>query len=397
MISNKKLSGLARCEYLETKDKSVCYGCGACEAGCPAGAITMRQDEKGFFYPAVEEKKCTGCGRCRNICIYRKEQKKRYRHTLYAVQNKSVEVLEHCQSGGIFDAFSDVILEGGGRVYGSVICDGLDVRHVGTDNKNVRDKMRGSKYVKSHIPDGCFRRMGMELKSGRQLLFTGTPCQCAAVNALYGAYENLYTLEFICHGTPSHRLYRDYIAWFEKEMAVQIKTLFFRIQNWKSEGLHTMLLEDTQGQQYFNSDYSALFYSHLGHRESCLRCGFANKNRQADLTMGGFLDKGIFECFGNKYGVSMCILNSEKGRQLFYQAKGKIGLQEVGYGGNYFRQQPCLYHPVGEPKNYNRFWEEYLANGYKSAVEKYVPQRLYGQYHLVNHGGVILLPNLVEI
>lgn len=376
-----------RCEYLETWNPYVCYGCGACAMICPTGAIKMSENEKGFSYPTLNEDKCVKCGSCSNICLYRKEQKQIFHHKLYAVQNVSAEVLEHSQSGGIFDAFSDVILGDGGRIYGSIVSDNLSVKHIGSDCASDRNKMRGSKYVKSELSVECIREIGEALKKGKRVLFTGTPCQCAAIGALYGTYDNLYTLEFVCHGTPSQRLYKDYVKWFEDKIGAKIKSIFFRIQTWKSEGLHTMLLEDELGKQYFNSDYSALFYSHLGHRESCLKCGFANKERQADITMGGFLDLNLFESFGNKYSASMCILNSKRGYELFEKIKGRIRIAEVDYNNNYFKQQPCLYQSVGVPDDYQIFWEEYMENGYQSAVDKYVPQRLYDKYHLVNSGG----------
>lgn len=389
--NNSNTADRIRCEYLETQDPYACYGCGACALSCPTDAIEMLEDKKGFTYPTLNEEKCINCGACGNICIYRKEQKQKFRHKLYAVQNKSTEVLEHCQSGGIFDAFSDAVIGDGGKVYGSIVCDNLSVKHIGSCHAYDRDKMRGSKYVRSELGIECIKKIGTDLGQGKSVLFTGTPCQCAAINALYGTYDNLFTVEFICHGTPSQNLYKDYIKWFEGKIGRKIKSVFFRIQAWKSEGLHTMLLEGDNEKQYFNSDYSALFYSHLGHRESCLKCGFANKNRQADITMGGFLDLNLFESFGNKYSVSMCILNSEKGHELFDRIKESVCIKEVDYDDNYFKQQPRLYHPVGVPNFYNEFWEEYMNNGYKSAVDQFVPQILYEQYHLVNPGGVISL------
>lgn len=370
--------------YLLTGNKETCYGCGACEKVCPVGAIEMKPDEKGFFYPALDKAKCIQCGKCRNICIYHMPCQDR-EHTLYALQNKSHDVLECCQSGGAFDAFSEKVLDNGGKVYGSVILDDLSVCHIAADSKSVRNRMRGSKYTKSNITRDCILNLETDLKLGKDVLFTGTPCQCAMVNALFGHFQNLITMEFICHGTPSQILWKDYITWFENKMSLTVDSVFFRIQMWKSKGLHTTLLTDTAGKDYFNSDFSALFYSHLGHRECCFDCKYANKNRQADITIGGFLDTGYYKAFNNGYSVSMCIINTDKGKKAFEAIQDSVQIEEVAYDKE-FKQQPCLYAPIAKPKEYESFWDSY-EHGQFEKVMQYVPKELYQKYHLVVPGG----------
>ena len=48
--------------------KEACCGCTACYASCPKSAISMRPDEEGFDYPAIDEAMCIKCGICQNVC-----------------------------------------------------------------------------------------------------------------------------------------------------------------------------------------------------------------------------------------------------------------------------------------------------------------------------------------
>ena len=372
-------------EYLSSGDKATCYSCSQCVDVCPTSSLQMEKDERGFFYPVLNKDSCINCRMCRESCMYHHKNEKRT-YKLYAVQNTSVEVLEKCQSGGLFDAVSDVILDMKGAVYGCIIDKDLTVKHIRATTIENRNKMRMSKYTTSFISKELLSDIRKDILSEKAVLFTGTPCQCAWIQSFFGERGNLYTMDFICHGTPSQNLFQDYIRFFEDKNHIKIERTIFRIPLWKSKGLHTMMLIDTEGKRYLNSDYSALFYSHLGHRESCFKCIFADKERQTDITMGGFLDIELFKNPGNKYDMSMCIINSKKGEKIWESVKKRIFYQQVSYSHR-FRQQPCLYNPITKPEGYDNFWRTYLTYGIEKAMKEYVHDEIYKKYHMVSPGG----------
>ena len=58
------------------QDKKDCCGCEACRSVCSKGAISMVEDEQGFFYPHIDEQLCVGCGLCEGVCPIKDAAKK---------------------------------------------------------------------------------------------------------------------------------------------------------------------------------------------------------------------------------------------------------------------------------------------------------------------------------
>ena len=348
-----------KADYLQTNNKSHCYGCGSCAISCPTKSIQMQLDERGFLFPEIDLSKCVDCGICHQVCPY-ELKKNNTLNVLYACSHLDNNVKKYSQTGGLFTAISDYIIKQNGAVYGAAICEDFSVKHIRADNLQERDRMRGSKYTVSIIEPNVVHDLEKDINNGLMVLFSGTPCQCAMVRKKFGKKDNLLIVDFICHGTPSPMLWKDYLAFYKLKYG-SIKHTVFRLNKYAKKGVHTELVIDGDDKEHFSCNYAALFYSHLGHRESCFECQFANKIRFSDITMGGFLDKNLIDLKDDEYDLSMCLINTEKGFDIFKKIKADLRCELSNIEQN-FRQQPCLYHPVAKPDNYDSFWIKYLSD-----------------------------------
>lgn len=213
-------------------DKKNCCACGACMNVCPKDAIRMEEDEYGFLYPQIDETKCVQCGACKKVCAYQNEQVKNAPIKCYAAVNKNKSELMKSASGGIFAAMATSVLKEGGVVFGAALDfeDGhAHPHHVAVRELSQLYRLQGSKYVQSAI-ENTYMEAKKELDSGKKVLFSGTPCQIAG---LYGylrkEYENLCTVDVICHGVPSARMFDDFLQnETKKRNAKSVKNYIFR-------------------------------------------------------------------------------------------------------------------------------------------------------------------------
>lgn len=363
--------------YLTNHKSSQCYGCGICATECPTNAISMVKDKKGFWFPQVDKNKCIECGKCNTACPIKIEAQKN-ESTIYQVANKSAEILLRSQCGGVFTTVSDYVLKQNGVVYGAII-DNNDfaVKHVRASDKNTRDLMCGSKYVQSLIERKIYETLESDLNNGKYVLFTGTPCQCAAVRKNYGKYKNLIILDFICHGVPTPELWGRYLKHISEKHNAMITKAMFRNKRCRKVGNHTESYWSDDNTEYLENDYAALFYSHLAHRDTCFECQFANSNRYSDLTMGGFLEPSDFEA---EFDSSMLIINTIKGRKVFEEIKTELDWVESKLG--FYKNQPCLYHPVSKPQMYDAFWHDWNCLEMRELIEKYATDEIKDKFHI---------------
>lgn len=196
---------------LDIKIKSDCCGCSACIQICPKQCISMNEDNEGFLYPEIEKDICINCGLCEKVCpelypgIMRKPLK------VFAIKNKDEEIRKKSSSGGIFTVLAETVIREGGVVFGAKFNENWEVVHDYTVTKDGLAAFRGSKYVQSRMGD-CFSKAKSFLDQGKKVLFSGTPCQIAGLKRfLRKEYNNLLTVDFICHGVPSPKVWRMYL------------------------------------------------------------------------------------------------------------------------------------------------------------------------------------------
>ena len=196
---------------IKIEDKAKCTGCMACAQKCPRHCITFKDDKEGFFYPQVDLQSCVDCGLCEKVCpVISPVESKKAKKT-YAAINRNLAIRNESSSGGIFTLLAEAVLNEHGVVFGARFDSQWNVVHNYTESIADLSAFRGSKYVQSRVGDS-YIKVERFLKEGRKVLFSGSPCQVAGLHKfLKREYENLVTVDFVCHGVPSPMIWRDYL------------------------------------------------------------------------------------------------------------------------------------------------------------------------------------------
>ena len=288
--------------------------------------------------------------------------------------HKNPDVCRDSRSGGIFTALSDYILQNDGVVYGAVISfPDMIVVHRRAESESGRNLMRGSKYVQSDISD-CFALIKKDLEAGRLVLFTGSSCQVAAVKLVLGErYPNLFTVDIICHGVPSPSIWKDYITYIQKKYGAVCCDVDFRNKNRFGWTAHVETFKLRKGNKIKVIDsiyYTKLYYSHLITRPCCSYCPYKCKNHPGDITIGDYwgIKKAAPEFF-NEMGVSLLLINSERGNMLFDRVKDAINYKRTELAKS---MQPALVAPFPMPESRKDFWRDYWDMGIEKVLIKYV-------------------------
>ncbi len=290
--------------------KTACFGCGACQAVCAAGAITMAFDAEGFAYPIIDSEACTNCGACAAVCPA-KQPPKGAEGEAYAVRCKDAELLKHSSSGGAFSLLAQQVLKNGGVVCGAVFDEGFRVHH--TLSSDIAP-MRKSKYVQSDL-QGIYQAIAEALEHGQQVLFTGTPCQCDAVLHYFGKQpEGLILAALVCRGVQSPGLWAEYVSHLG-----DLEAYCFRDKRSRNNA-HTVAFTVSGGEQALPMDqdpFSRLYLKCLTLRPSCYQCPYTRWELPFDLTIGDFwgIEKKHPE-LADGMGASLVIARTEAGRAL---------------------------------------------------------------------------------
>lgn len=354
------------------KEKGDCCGCSACMNVCGKHAIHMRSDEEGFLYPEIEESLCVSCEKCKEVCAFQNgyRTKDHFVPSLgFAVKHKEEEIREQSRSGGMFTALTDYILEKGGAVYGAGFGEHFSVQHKRAVTKEERDEFRGSKYVQSNMGD-CFPKVRQDLEEGRKVLFSGTACQVAGLKRYLGKwYHNLFTVDIVCHGTPSPKIWEDFLRMREKELGSPVTAVNFRDKEKYGWAAHYESVV-AGGKKYYSRIYTKLFYQNAVLRPACYECRYTNKRRPGDITLADFWghEKAVPGFHEDDRGVSLVLVNSKRGKQLFDVVKKKLYcLETTGYPYRHTNMK----RPSDCPEFREQFWEEYKTYGFAYISEHY--------------------------
>lgn len=290
----------------------------------------MQEAKDGFSVPVINRNECIECGLCVNSC----HQITRHKELLeplnvYAAWSKDETIRSQSSSGGVFSEIAHTIIEQGGIVYGAVMDSNLKVHHTKAENMDELAPMRGSKYVQSDI-SGVYSSVKEQLKTGREVLFTGTPCQVAGLYAfLKKDHENLLTCDLVCHGVPSQKSFDIYCekVGLKKEKVMEVS---FRYRNGWGLQMSSQRVKNTPPRQQKwqlisprKSYYLRAFTSGLMFDEACYSCQYARPERVSDITMADFWGIGAEVPFRHptQKGVSLLLVNTNKAQQFVNECK----------------------------------------------------------------------------
>lgn len=350
-------------------DKDSCTFCQACINVCRHDAITIRTDLYGYEYMCIDEEKCTHCGACKNVCAGREKVKCSKPIVCYAVQMKDYKKILHSASGGFIQVIAKEVIQSGGVAYGAAMIKEngkFMVIHQRVDSVEQIKDILGSKYLPSYMHQSYIQAKE-DLKAGKTVLFTGTPCQIQGLKAYLGvdSYENLITADLICHGVPNTQMFRDYIRDIESRCKIKIKEYCFRDKKVSWGMNYRMQYSVGSRNRLFirhcpreESSYMAQYLQKNIFREKCYSCDFANIKRGSDFTCGDFwgIEKAIAEgerglsTFRLKKGVSCILVNTEKGVSWMEKLSSELKILKVPLE-SIVRNQPSL---RGHRKNENR-------------------------------------------
>lgn len=350
-----------------------CTGCGACLQICPMQCIEMKADDEGFWIPKINAKECIECNRCEEVCPEKNVLEGVQEGTVYAYKNSKSEIREKSTSGGFFYACAERIIKENGYVFGAIYNEKLEVIHSFTDNLREVCKMMGSKYVQSDVGNCCVdvRKLLLE---GRKVLFTGTPCQIAGLKRYLGKeYENLFTIQLICHGVPSPLLFEKYKKYLKQKYHMGgLKHISFR----DDDGYRIRIRIRSDDKTIYLKGSTDLFLrpflKGLNYRYCCYSCKYAH-NHVADITIGDFWGaEKVMPDFYEEGGISCVIVNTEKGMKLFDAVVEETEVKKTTYS-DAARKNRNLLKPTLFPKERREFYTDIEKQNYVKELRKYIP------------------------
>lgn len=344
------------------KSKYDCCGCESCAQRCAHKAISMIRDEEGFLYPKIDKQICTECGLCEKVCPIINQYESKTPIATFAAKNKNEAIRLNSSSGGIFTLLATKTINNGGVVFGAKFDEQWNVVHDYVETIEDLAKFRGSKYIQSQIGK-CYKIAEIFLKNGREVLFSGTPCQIAGLKKfLIKDYSNLICVDIICHGVPSPIVWQKYKLQFglNKNSSFSFRD---KSNSWKRYEVVVLneekeVIRETVGKNV----YMKLFLSDLCLRPSCSNCPAKGGQSQSDLTIADFWGIQNFHPeFDDDKGCNLVIANSEKGLELFNSLDNceriKTDFEKaISYNPSYFKS-------VTEPKYRKYFFDNFDKYG----------------------------------
>lgn len=359
-------------------DLKYCTGCGACIQVCPQKCMQFKENSEGFIFPDIQNANCINCNMCERVCPIFNTVLKKTITNVYAVNDKDDVACLKATSGGFFGILAEYVLYNGGVVYGCAMHE-HNVEHTRVENHKKLQLLKGSKYVQSNTKD-TFIKAKNDLKSGRLVLYSGTPCQIAGlINYLGRKYDNLITVDVVCHGVPSQAYFDKYIRGLEKKIKGRISDFSFRSKNnkgWSLAGEYSI----KSGAQYrkkklyyFDSYYYYYFLEGSIYRDSCYHCEYANMDRVSDFTLGDFWGiERLHVEFDIEKGCSLVTTNTTKAKEIFselYMNSKEVSIEDA------IKYNTQLIEPTKKPASRKNRLKEYECDTYDEIDSIFLKER----------------------
>lgn len=389
-------------KHIQISRPEKCSGCSACSQACPKQCVIMQPDTEGFVYPVVDETVCIKCGRCKAVCPVLNHEGGNTPKKVLAEKNKDERIRSTSSSGGVFYELAKKFIQKGGVVYGCALDEDMVARHICVESLEVLHKLKSSKYVQSDMGN-TMREIKNRLLSGKQVLFSGTPCQTAGLRKYLGKdYENLFVVDVLCHGVPSPGLFADYLSYLSKQYGGG-KPVSVNFRN-KQRGWKRLYMEvcfDNGKRHYIYSGYDryeGMFLNNLSLRPSCYECKFTKTERYGDITLGDFWGIGKkYPQWDDDKGISVVMVNTEKGTVAYEQIANLFDGREEELDTARAGQR-TLYAPTQKNPNRDAFYKLYAEKGCKEALECYtrVPAMTVRAYYTVMRWGLDIVRKVLK-
>ncbi len=292
---------------------------------------------------------------------------------VYALKHKNDSERLLSQSGGAFAVISEGILKQNGVIYGCVFNEKFQAIHARAENTEERNRMRYSKYVQSRIGE-AYKNVLSDLEKGYTVLFTGTSCQVTGMIRYAEVFHEkikgiLYTMDLVCHGVPSPLVWRDYLSWESRKKKSGIKSVICRNKKefgWQS---HVTTIEFNNGEKTESRVFQTIFYSHHALRPSCYKCPYKDIHHSSDITIADYwgIEKKHPE-FRDEKGVSLVLINSAKGKELFDQCAKAANIIQTSVEEC---TQTTFVAPYDSPADRGQFWQDYKTMPFSGIARKY--------------------------
>ena len=368
-----------------SSDKDKCCGCNACVMICPVNAIRMVSERGGHYYPSIDLEKCKDCSLCLSVCSGYVSVKKLLPFKTIAATYRNGEVSAKSSSGGVFAALAESVITDGGVVYGTCFTEKFDAVVIGIESLSDLHRIQGSKYVHSEMGQ-VYKDIETQLENGRRVLFSGVPCQIAALKTyLNREVDNLVLVDIVCHGTPSNRMFRDYLDFYQKKRRITIIDFVFRDKRYGQDhrGKYTYCSGRKGGKEIreshfrpISSSYYKLFLNCATMRMSCYSCQFASPERVGDISLCDYWGVNDYHPDFVKMirkerlsGISAVMVNTSKGEKCLDVLKDRLIQIPTDYT-NVRKNNPQLNMPSKKPVYYDDIMTLYENAGYQ-AVDKY--------------------------
>lgn len=355
---------------------SDCCGCESCVTACPTQAIAMRMSNEGFYYPSINEKnKCIKCAKCTRVCPLLGYKKRKTIDAYYAGYSNNSEVVLNSSSGGLFSEIVGLYTNNftnGANFVGVVWNDS----YTGTEfligkEKDDLIKIRRSKYIQAEKHD-IYKKIEELLKTGEYVLFSGCPCEVAALYAYLGReYDNLFTVDLVCQGPSAPKAMEQFVENIEKKYSDKIIDLNMRFVNSEEWIPQWIRIQFSKGRIFLKPFYETDIGRcvHIMQRSSCYSCKFVGNRHVSDLTLGDYHGVRKEDDYYNSSGTSILITNTEKGRQFIYRLVAeKDVLLEKANKEDIRLHNPRIYKTWGEEDVRYTFSKEFVKKGLHSAA-----------------------------
>ena len=387
-----------------------CSSCGACANVCAHNAISMQIDDEGFFRPIINSSRCVKCGACEQTCpwnnVVENPNCAKKNPKSFAAYAKNEYIRLESSSGGVFTILAEKILNDGGVVVGVAQHSPTKFGHIIVENKADLTKLRGSKYVQADV-GFVYRKVKSLLKSGKEVLFSGTPCQVAALYAVLGKNLSalLITVDIVCHGSPSVKVFEKYLTEIEKENSAHVIFSRFRDKRlgWRKYSM-TLLLENDSGEIFEfsksrNEDkFMRVFLQNICLNASCSDCKYAKLPRIGDISLADYW--GIHKYHPNmddNKGISAVLLNTEHGKIFFDSVRENLVQCESSLE-KMIAWNPCI---VGSHKQHPKridFFANLDNNSLDELIKTYCPYpSLFVRIYYILRGALGRLKRFVKV